>query len=451
MTVIKYTALALAISAGATQLASAADFVGDQAQAKGFVEDASLNLLLRNYYWNRNKRAGAADDKDWTEGIQGVFSSGFTQGTIGVGIDAFGYLGLKLDGGAGSSGSGNLAYSDTLDKEGHVVPGKNHDSYGKAGAAIKFRVSRTQLEIGDQQPSTSPVFAVGGTHLTPETVSGISLMSSELKNLNLEAGHFYSGTSSDTTNRDGELWATYAGIATRAANYVGGKYAFNDNLSASLYGAKLENIWNQYYGALNYVLPLTANQSLTFNANGYHTTDTGSAKAGKIDNNAYSLSASYAFLSAHTVTLGFQKINGNTPFDYIGVGDRNITGDSIYLADSVQYSDFNGPGEKSFQARYDLNLATLGVPGLSFMARYTHGDDIDGTHMATDSAYRKYGYGADGEHHETDLEAKYVVQEGPAKNLSLRVREALHRGNSAQAEGNIDELRVMVDYPLSIL
>jgi len=451
MTVIKYSALALAISAGAAQLASAAEFVGDQAQAKGFVEGAKLNLLLRNYYWNRNKRAGAVDDKDWTEGLQGVFSSGFTQGTIGVGVDAFGYLGLKLDGGAGTSGSGNLTYQDTVDKNGHVIPGKNHDSYGKAGVAVKFRVSRTQLEIGDQQPATSPVFAIGGTHLTPETVSGVSLMSSDIKHLNLEAGHFYSGTSADTTNRDGELWATYANVSTRSADYAGGNYAFTDNLTGSLYGAKLQDIWDQYYGSLNYVLPLSASQSLTFNVNGYHTTDTGSAKAGKIDNNAYSLSASYAFLAAHTVTLGFQKINGNTPFDYIGVGDRNNTGDSIFLADSVQYSDFNGPGEKSFQARYDFNLATLGVPGLSFMARYTHGDNIDGTHMPAGSAYSKYGYGADGEHHETDLEAKYVVQQGPAKNLSLRVREALHRGNTAQAEGNIDELRVMVDYPLSIL
>ncbi|WP_416059052.1 OprD family outer membrane porin, partial [Pseudomonas aeruginosa] len=44
-------------------------------------------------------------------------------------------------------------------------------------------------------------------------------------------------------------------------------------------------------------------------------------------------------------------------------------GDSIFLANSVQYSDFNGPGEKSWQARYDLNMASYGVPGLTFMVR----------------------------------------------------------------------------------
>ncbi len=41
----------------------------------------------------------------------------------------------------------------------------------------------------------------------------------------------------------------------------------------------------------------------------------------------------------------------------------------IFLANSVQYSDFNGKDERSWQARYDLNMASYGVPGLDFMAR----------------------------------------------------------------------------------
>ena len=71
------------------------------------------------------------------------------------------------------------------------------------------------------------------------------------------------------------------------------------------------------------------------------------------------------------------------------------------------------PNEKPIGEK--INLTTLGVPGLSFMARYTHGDNIDGTHMPAGSAYSKYGYGADGEHHETDLQAKYVVHKAPPK------------------------------------
>lgn len=113
-------------------------------------------------------------------------------------------------------------------------------------------------------------------------------------------------------------------------------------------------------------------------------------------------------------------MHGDEPFDYIGFGGNGsgAGGDSIFLANSVQYSDFNGPGEKSWQARYDLNLAS---------------------------------YGEDGKHHETNLEAKYVVQSGPAKDLSFRIRQAWHRANADQGEGDQNEFRLIVDYPLSIL
>ena len=108
MRVMKWSMIALAVAAAAsTQMATAAPFVSDQAEAKGFVEDAKADLLIRNYYFNRDNKDRAADVKDWTQGIWGNFSSGYTQGTVGVGVDAFGYLAIKLDGGDGTSGSGN--------------------------------------------------------------------------------------------------------------------------------------------------------------------------------------------------------------------------------------------------------------------------------------------------------------------------------------------------------
>lgn len=56
MKVMKWSAIALAVSAGSTQFAVADAFVSDQAEAKGFIEDSSLDLLLRNYYFNRTAR-----------------------------------------------------------------------------------------------------------------------------------------------------------------------------------------------------------------------------------------------------------------------------------------------------------------------------------------------------------------------------------------------------------
>ena len=437
------SAIVLAVSAAASQFASAEPFVSAQADAKGFVEDAKFDVLLRNQYYDHDGKNGGADNRDWTQGFLANFSSGYTQGTVGFGVDAFGYLGIKLDAGRGRAGTGNLPVGND---------GKPDDDYGKAGGALKVRISRTELKFGDMQP-TAPVFAAGGTRLLPQTASGFNLLSSEIEGLDLEAGHFTSGTSPITTARDGGIYATYADVEANSADFIGGKYAINDNLSVSLYGSELEDVWRQYYGNLNWLLPVADDQSLGFDFNIYRTNDYGQAKAGEISNTTWSLAAAYSFLQAHTVTLAYQKVHGDTPFDYVGFGDNGAGagGDSIFLANSVQYSDFNGPGERSWQVRYDLAMDTYGVPGLSFMARYINGTGIDGSHMDSDSKYLGYGYGEDGSHHETDLEAKYVVQSGPAKDLSFRLRQAFHRSNGDQAEDDNNELRLIVDYPLSIL
>lgn len=443
MRVMTLSLIALAVSAGYVQSVEAEPFVSDQADAKGFVEDAGFDVLLRNYYFNRNGKSGADDQRDWSQAAMANFSSGFTPGTVGFGVDAYGWYGLKLDGGAGHSGTGNIPVDSSDSPE---------DEFSTAGGALKARISRTELKWGTMQP-TAPVFAAGGTRLFPQTATGFSLQSSEFEGLDLEGGHFTAGNGPQHTRSSGELYAAYADVTTSSVDFVGGKYSVNDSFSFQLYGSEFKDVWRQYYGNANYVLALPAERSLTFDFNIYRTTDEGQAKAGSIDNTTWSLAAAYDFMPGHTFTLAYQNVHGDEPFDYVSFGDNGpgTTGDSIFLANSIQYSDFNGPGEKSWQARYDLSMSTYGIPGLSFMARYVNGWDIDGTKMAVDSPYRDYGYGDNGKHHETNLEAKYVVQNGPAKDLSFRVRQAWHRANADQAEGDQDEFRLIVDYPISIL
>jgi len=443
MKVITISLIAVAITAAAMQSAAAEALVSDQNEAKGFMEDAKANVLLRNYYFNRDGKNGIGDRRDWSQGVLGNFSSGFTQGTVGFGVDAYGWFGLKLDGGAGRSGTGNIP----VDSD-----GSPESNFSSAGGALKLRFSKTLLKWGQMQP-TAPVFAAGGTRLFPQTATGLALQSSEITGLDLEAGHFTAANGPQHTDSDGEIFATYAGVTANSVDYVGGKYAITDALSVSLYGSEFEDIWRQYYANANYTLALANDQSLLFDFNIYRTNDEGQAKAGDISNTTWSLSGAYAFLAGHTITLAYQQVHGDEPFDYAGFGDNGpgSGADSIFLANSIQYSDFNGPGEKSWQARYDLAMSAYGVPGLSFMARYANGKDIDGTKMALDSPYRAYRYGEDGKHHETNLEAKYVVQQGPAKDLSVRLRQAWHRGNADQAEGDQNEFRVIVDYPISIL
>lgn len=461
MQVMKWSALALAVTAGTTQLA----FASAQSDSKGFVEDSDLQLLNKNYAFYRDFRnngvgnGGAADDQnyrnEWAHGVMATFQSGYTQGTVGFGVDAHAAQGFKLNSGDGTNGTGLLPITEE---------GKADDDYSFAGGAVKVRVSNTELKYGNLMPA-SPVFATGTVRLLPGSATGFQVLSSEVENLSLDAGHFTAvRDGSAGTNSDGEITTAYGFTQVDSADYIGGSYSINDNFSVTLYGSEFEDVWRQYYGNANYNIPLSDEQSLTFDFNVYRTLDEGSAKAGEIDNTTFSLSAAYA-LGAHTFTLAYQKVNGDEPFDYLGMDEQNF-GDSIFLANSVQYSDFNGPGEKSFQARYDLDMSAFGVPGLSFMARYITGSDVDGTGADINGAYWTYdefgndtgpGYGADGSEWERDLEVKYVVQEGAAKDLSFRLRHASWRSNNdmgfAYSNGSsaLDEVRLITEYPLDIL
>lgn len=442
MPVNKLSALALAVSVAATQAAVA----GQQDEAQGFVEDAGLVLLNRNFYMNHDFRDSGPDEQsyqeEWGQAFIGTFESGFTQGVVGFGADAYGMLGLKLDSGRGRAGTGLLP----LDSEGRA-----QDDYSEAGGVVKMRLSSTVLKYGEMQVET-PVFDTADLRLLPETATGFLLASSEVEGLDLTAGHFTAFNNRDSTNSRDEFFGYGVDTSAGGIDFVGGSYAVSDSLSVSLYGSELAETWRQYYGNLNYTLAIDDQQSLNLDLNAYRTDDHGEALAGEIDNSTFSVALAYS-IGAHAFALAYQKVDGDTPFDYVG-------GDSIYLANSVQYSDFNGANEKSWQARYDLDMSSFGVPGLSFMARYITGEDIDGTRAEQGGAYNPFDeelgdfvplQGADGKHWERDLEMRYVVQEGVAKDLSLRLRQATHRANADQGEGDIDEVRLIVEYPLELL
>ena len=431
MNLVKLSCLALAVAAASSQLA-----VAGQADAKGFVEDSELSLLNRNYYFQRdfkNNPGGQNYREEWAHGVMAEFASGFTQGTVGFGADAYGYMGIKLDSGRGRTGTGLLPISDE---------GRPQDEYGEAGGAAKLRISDTVLKYGEMR-TEAPVFATSHSRLLPETATGFHVSSSEIEDLALEAGHFTAYNNRNSTNSDDELNLNYgSGEIGKTIDFAGGWYSVSDDLSVGLYASRFEDTWNQYYGSLNYTLGISEGQSLNFDLNLYRTSDTGDALQGDISNTTYSLAATYG-LGSHSILLAYQSVDGDSPFDYVG-------GDSIFLSNSMQYSDFNAPNEKSWRIGYGYNWAGMGIPGLTTKVTYVKGSDIDGTDADVNGGYVGY-YGEDGEHSETDIDIKYVVQEGPAKDLSIRLRQAFHYANDDQGEGDLHEFRVIVDYPLSIL
>ncbi|MGC3892367.1 OprD family porin [Pseudomonas urmiensis] len=439
MRVMKWSMIALAVAAGTSQMAIASS----QDESKGFVEDSQLGVKLRNLYFSRDFRNND-DDKsrsaEWGQGFIGTFESGFTQGTVGVGFDAIGLLGLKLDGGKGTSGTGLFPTGSD---------GRSQDDYSEAHGAVKLRISDTVLKYGGQFTAL-PVFATDDSRLLPEVAEGFLLTSKEFKGLELNAGHFtrlnaQAQTYKDSIGgRDSDTGAKNPGLTE--ANVFGGTYAITDSLSTSVYYSRVEDHFRKWYGNINWALPISDNQGLVFDFNVYDTKSVGDNRTGawvknadgsarELDNVAASLSAAYN-IGAHTFTLAYQKVSGDGDYAY-GIDG----GGTVFLANSIARSDFNAEDEKSWQARYDLNFAEYGIPGLTFMTRYARG---------TDAKTRTTNNGTEWER---DIDVKYVLQEGPAKDLSFRVRQATYRSSDGVYYGSssIDELRLIVEYPLSIL
>ncbi len=157
MRMIKWSMITLAVSAGTSQFAIAST----QDDSKGFVEDSKFTIDTRLLNFRRdfrNNDTGKSLVNETGLGFSGLLQSGFTEGTVGVGVDVIGLLGVKLDGGRGRNGTGLFPTGSD---------GRSEDDYSKAGAAVKFRWSNTVLKIGDQY-TTAPVFFSDDSRLLPE-------------------------------------------------------------------------------------------------------------------------------------------------------------------------------------------------------------------------------------------------------------------------------------------
>lgn len=437
---------ALLALAGVGPVASAA-----QAQQAGFIEGSRLSVLNRNYYFNRDHRDGYAPtynpgnagdngySEAWAHAIITRFESGFTQGTVGVGVDAFAMLGLKLDTGGGRNGGRSSFDVLPVDRDGQA-----RDEYSKVGGAAKVRLFDTVLRVGDVFP-VNPVVAAGDSRLLPESFRGVTLENTSLQGLTLQAGRLHAMSQPVSSDLRENFVTFYGGpVDSPWIAYGGGDYAINENVSVSLFGSRLKDVWNQYYAGTSVTWPLSDELALIGGFNFYNAKDEGRQRLGQFDNDIWSAKLGVRY-GAHTLALTHQRNNGDDDFDYLRQSD------SIFLDNSIQYSDFNSPKERSWMLRYDLNMAAYGVPGLSFMTRYGRGSDAD---YSNANAYymRRDDNGnplTDQKRWERDIEVKYVVQTGAAKDLSLRVRQATTRATAF--ESDLDEVRVIVEYPLSIL
>ncbi len=151
------------------------------AQDQGFFEDSTTDLLLRNYYFNRDFRdpgAPKSNVNEWAQGFILKFNSGYTPGVVGFGVDAIAMLGVKLDSSRPASGSELLPVH---------ADGRAADNFSRAGVAAKARFSATEIKVGELMPDV-PVLRYDDGRLLPQTFRGAMLVSKEIDGLGVQAG-----------------------------------------------------------------------------------------------------------------------------------------------------------------------------------------------------------------------------------------------------------------------
>ncbi|MFH6568338.1 OprD family porin [Pseudomonas kulmbachensis] len=389
------------------------------AQEQGFIEDAKASVQMRNFYFNRDFRdsgAARAKSEEWAQGFLLNAQSGYTQGTVGVGVDIIGRLGVKLDSGGGRAGSLLLPNDDN----------GSADDFSSLGAAVKMKVSRTELKVGELLP-TLPILQYNDARLLPQTFQGAMLTSREITGLTLNAGQMRSFTQRNSSNRE-DLFIDGRAFATSDRyNYLGGEYRFNqERTMVGLWGAQLEDIYSQRFIQFTHKQPVGA-WTLGANIGLLDSEEEGQAKAGQIDNRSF-FTALSAGLGGHTLMAAWQRMYGDD-------GTIWLSPTTTVLPSDIQVRNFASAEEKAWQLRYDYNFVALGVPGLSAFVRYVNGDNV------------AVAGGNGGKEWERDFDLSYVIQSGPLKNLGLRWRNAMVRSNFGPS---VDDNRLIVSYSLAL-
>ena len=426
---MKYSPLARSISLGTLAVALSLPIAAQAA----FIEDSKASLELRNFYMNRDFRDAPSTSpskaEEWAQGFLLKYESGFTEGTVGVGVDAYGFTGFKLDSGGGTAGTGLLLPKNNK--------GDVPSSYGELGAAAKFRISETTLRAGTLMPKL-PVVSAGDSRLLPQTFQGVQLTSLDISNLTLNAGQLERDNQRNSTNneamaislhngkRDISKYSKTNANVSNKFDFFSGNYKWNDQLTTGYHFGKLDGVYKQHIVNGVFTLPIAEGQSLKADLRYAKTSDDESSG---IDNKAISGMLTYQ-LGYNSFGLGYQKMSGDTGYAYLLLTDP-------HLVNYIQIRDFAATDEKSWQARYDYNFAGLGIPGLNLMTRYVKGSNI---YMGANQSR--------GNEWERDTDISYTFQDGPLKNLAVKWRNATLRSDLS---GKMDENRLIVSYTIPLL
>src|SRR5450830_216121 len=214
-----------------------------------FIDDSHADVTLLNRYLNQDGQgvsgstAKAKSYHDWGQGFQFDFKSGYTEGTIGLGLDLQAFYGLKLDSGG-----------DLDDKThpgrypGSMFPlddGKSVDQFGVLSPTFKARFLKDELRVGTLYQN-NPMLANTDGRLYHQTNTGAQLVSKDLDNFTFTVGDI---TQTKIRNESNDSDMTTGGGA-RLSNrflYGGADYTGLADTTLSLWYSNLQDYYQQAF------------------------------------------------------------------------------------------------------------------------------------------------------------------------------------------------------------
>ena len=439
-------------------LAVAVGVLAQQAGAAGFLEDSKASISSRTMYYDADMREGASTpanrQRETAEGLKFDYLSGFTQGTVGFGIDAQALVGIHLDGGKGHHPTGNA--NSFFPSDGKEAA----DEWSRLDGNVKARFSKTEAHLGGALAPNLPILIANDSRLLPQTFDGGTITSKEIDNVTFNFGQLEHASGRASSNSTG---LSVAG-ATQDSNkflYGGADWKVTKDLTLQYYYANLEDFYKQNFLGLVHVYPIAANQSFKTDIRYFDSSSDGkngdpgyqfnnnngfAKEKGVVDNKTWSATFTYT-LGGNAFLIGHQRVNDDGGFVFLNQGNlvdsngnpEGAGGASFYSFTDATVGSFIRAGENTTYGQYSYDFASLGVPGLKASIAYLNGQDIKATN----------GVGKDLSEHETDARIDYVIQTGPLKGFGTTLRHGTYSGNTSTADQ--DQTRLIFNYTYSFM
>ncbi|WP_019579790.1 OprD family porin [Pseudomonas mandelii] len=411
-----------------------------------FLSDSRATLGMRNFYFNNDNRDGTAapsKTEEWAQGFMLDYKSGYTNGTVGFGVDALGLMGVTLDSGKGRHVGSTMIPSDS---DNRAV-----DEWSRLGLTGKVKMSKTELRYGTLIPKL-PILVANDGRVLPQTFEGGQITSSEFKDLTLTGGRIEHATGRGSTDQTG-LAALGGTRESNQFDFAGGDWKVTKDLTAQYYYAHLDDYYTQQFFGLIHTLAISDNQSLKTDLRYFKTDSSGANSSGtpgyrisgfttngdgEIDNRTWSAALIYT-LGGHAITGGYQSVSDGSNFTQLNQGslpDKGAGGTSLYLYTDRLIQSFTRAGERTAFGQYAYDFAALGVPGLKASVMYLSGDNIKTTSGDNQKEW------------ERDISLDYVLQSGALKGVGFGWRNG--KSNS-DASRNQEQNRVFVSYSIPLL